>query len=224
MLLPIQSSESYSRQFSLPPAPIPTEPYEGAWFQEGDIVEAKYNCQHNGTCLVLLVSSLFAISFLNLSLSLSSLEWYRGKIHGVLANEAIYDVEYEDGEIDESLSSDCVRPFVPYQVGDVVEARVSEESFAPGKIVQVYDSEEVYDVKTDQGTFLSKLSAGNIRRFRTLPPLQVGVSVLSRFQGGQQFFPGRVVQTNPDGTYAVRYDDGDFEASVSKDLLRVMAR
>jgi hypothetical protein len=40
--------KSSSRTYSLPPEPDVKEPYEGAWFQEEDVVEAQYNCKYNG--------------------------------------------------------------------------------------------------------------------------------------------------------------------------------
>jgi hypothetical protein len=42
-------SISYHRKYFLPPIPPPREPIEGAWLQEDDIVEVKYQCSFNGT-------------------------------------------------------------------------------------------------------------------------------------------------------------------------------
>mmetsp|Transcript_8393 Transcript_8393/g.20908 ORF Transcript_8393/g.20908 Transcript_8393/m.20908 type:complete len:877 (-) Transcript_8393:455-3085(-) len=44
----VSGSLSYSRKYSLPPILPPTEPFRGAWFQEGDDVEVKYQCRFNG--------------------------------------------------------------------------------------------------------------------------------------------------------------------------------
>jgi hypothetical protein len=43
------SSTSPLRQPSFPPVPAIQEPFQGAWLSEGDVVEGKYNCVHNGT-------------------------------------------------------------------------------------------------------------------------------------------------------------------------------
>ena len=45
-------------------------------------------------------------------------EWYRARIAGVSAHGMTWDVVYQDGELESSLCSTCVRPFVPYQVGE----------------------------------------------------------------------------------------------------------
>jgi hypothetical protein len=43
------SSDSHLRLPSLPPVPAIQEPFQGAWLSEGDVVEGKYKCKHNGT-------------------------------------------------------------------------------------------------------------------------------------------------------------------------------
>jgi len=50
-------------------------------------------------------------------------------------------------------------------------------------------------------------------------PLPVGTVVEARWKNGLAWFPGKIQKINPDGTYAVRYDDGDFEASVKRELI-----
>lgn len=44
----LAASVPYRRKYSLPPIPEPNEPYPGAWLEEGDAVEANYQCQQNG--------------------------------------------------------------------------------------------------------------------------------------------------------------------------------
>eukprot|EP00924_Labyrinthula_sp_SR-Ha-C_P013445 maker-scaffold_5-snap-gene-2.43-mRNA-1 protein AED:0.43 eAED:0.43 QI:0/0/0/0.6/0.75/0.6/5/0/1706 len=44
--------------------------------------------------------------------------------------------------------------------------------------------------------------------------------VRARFQGGKNFYPGKISSVNRDGTYDIQYDDGDFEAGVSRKLIQ----
>jgi hypothetical protein len=37
----------------LPPVPAIQEPFKGAWLSEGDVVEGKYHCTHNGRFMLL---------------------------------------------------------------------------------------------------------------------------------------------------------------------------
>jgi hypothetical protein len=47
-----------------------------------------------------------------------------------------------------------------------------------------------------------------------------GLEVEARFGGGEQWFGGSIDAIKADGTYSVRYDDGDFEESVPPGYLR----
>ena len=44
--------------------------------------------------------------------------------------------------------------------------------------------------------------------------------VTARYKGGAEFFPGSIANINPDGTYAVGYDDGDMEMAVQATHIR----
>lgn len=68
----------------LPQQPLRTEPYEGAWLQEGDRVEAMFRCNEEDDL------------------------WFRGTITAAIPNEGTYDVVYDDGDTDEGLDGECV--------------------------------------------------------------------------------------------------------------------
>ena len=51
------------------------------------------------------------------------------------------------------------------------------------------------------------------------PLLPIGTRVIARFEG-KDFFPGRIDGIQEDDTYAVRFDDGDYDESVPKDNIR----
>ena len=76
---------------SLPPIYEISEPYPGAWLEEGDVVEAKYNGVYN--------------------------EWYRATIVDLNVDASTYDVEYDDGELDDDLCRICVRPYEAITIG-----------------------------------------------------------------------------------------------------------
>ena len=48
----------------------------------------------------------------------------------------------------------------------------------------------------------------------------VGDRVEARFKGDKMYFPGNVRAVNPDGTFSIAYDDGDYEESVNRTLIR----
>ena len=54
--------------------------------------------------------------------------------------------------------------------------------------------------------------------------LAKGAIVEACFEGKGKWYPGKVDAVNDDGTYAILYDDGDREASVAPNLVRVCVR
>ena len=157
-------------------------------------------------------------------------------------------MKYDDGDVDRDLGTDCVKRFEPYRVGEYINVRinVATDHYVGGEVVKVHegegDKETLYDIQTDNDGLHSQTEARHIRR---LGPkhnplrkvkvmnqaggsnsrsygagLQVGAVVQANFEGNGEWFPGRIVRTNSDGTYAVQYEDGDFEESVHRQHIR----
>ena len=53
---------------------------------------------------------------------------------------------------------------------------------------------------------------------------KMGDKVEARFKGGTRWHPGRIANVNRDGTYDVRYDDGDEERRVESRMIRKLSR
>jgi hypothetical protein len=141
----------------------------------------------------------------------------------VIANEGDYDVMYEDGEVDESLLPHCIRRWVPYEIGETVEFRSSEEEeFYRGRIILVHEGdEEKYDIEAEDGDVLTEYTPVDLRRFiEVLNTFKIGAIVMAEFQGNEEWFPGKIVSVHGDGTYAVLYKDGDYEEQVHADLIK----
>jgi hypothetical protein len=149
---------------------------------------------------------------------LSVVEWYRGKVLYVHGHEATIDVVYEDGELGNGLLRKCVRPFKPYHVGELIEVLVNDLGFVTGRIVKV-DPGELYDIATDSAGVQRNKSTVDIRReFKV--EVKVGTLVDARFQGGDEWFPGEIMEVSHDGSYTVRFDDGDLEDGVDLENIR----
>jgi hypothetical protein len=50
----------------------------------------------------------------------------------------------------------------------------------------------------------------------------IGDKIEARFKGGAKWFPGRVMGVNRDGSYAIRYADGDEDNKVLADHVRAI--
>jgi hypothetical protein len=53
--------------------------------------------------------------------------------------------------------------------------------------------------------------------------LKEGSRVEADFQGHSGWFAGAVAKINSDGTFDIRYDDGEFEQGVSRLLMRMLS-
>lgn len=51
-------------------------------------------------------------------------------------------------------------------------------------------------------------------------PLRLGDRIEARFREGPKWHPGKIVSVNPDGSYDIRYNDGDEERRVRRDMIR----
>jgi len=72
------------RRQALPRQPPRKEPYFGAWLKEGDRVSALFRCNEESD------------------------RWFAGIITAAIPNDGTYDIAYDDGDIDEGLSIECV--------------------------------------------------------------------------------------------------------------------
>jgi Agenet domain len=146
----------------------------------------------------------------------------------VWANEGTIDVVFEDGETDEQLRPNCVRPFQPYRVGEVIEARDGAGEYLQGTVVKIHPYARngigLYDVQMDHGAVRTMVSTSTMRRFYPEHDVafEVGTAIEARYAGRREWFTGTVTKVNPDGSYSVQYDDGDFENSVPSKFLRVL--
>lgn len=141
----------------------------------------------------------------------------------MIPNEAMFNVEYLDGEEFRSVMPRCLRRFEPYRPGNDVEASVAgTDRYLRGKVIAVLFKDGVahFDVGTEEGV-MKMVTADRLRRFQVVPvkPLEVGSLVMARFGGGVEAFPGRIHAVHKDGTFGVLYDDGDYEPRLSNEFV-----
>lgn len=148
-------------------------------------------------------------------------EYYRGHIVTPISDTSMWDVEYDDGEQDVGLCRTCIRPFVPYEIGETAEW-TDLSNFFPCQIIGI-SGEDSYEITLfDDERNISDVSASFLRRIAggvlAGDWIQVGARVQAQFPGEHALFPGMIQAINADGTYTIAYDDGD-RASVSKDMI-----
>jgi hypothetical protein len=114
----------------------------------------------------------FGSVLLPISLLISSTEYYRAVLLDANPNLDSYDVEYGDGEEGLGLCRHCVRPFKPYAVGEIVEARIgNSEGFFKARILKSAEDDwyEVSYIDMNANVDQNKkfvVSSRIVRRFR----------------------------------------------------------
>lgn len=123
------------------------------------------------------------------------------------------------------------------EVGDAVQARYKKGvKWFPGKIKSVH-SDGTYDIRYDDGDVEMRVIAAHIEpvqserdlhltsttkkspQHRLMDDFSVGDVVSARYKRGKKLFPGKIVKVRTDGTYDIRYDDGDVEMHVEASLI-----
>ncbi|RLN48991.1 hypothetical protein BBJ28_00012921 [Nothophytophthora sp. Chile5] len=155
-----------------------------------------------------------------------------------------YDIEYDDGDVEtrverrlieapeakrpeknekSGLSTDRKHP----KVGDKVRARYKKGSkFFRGEITAVR-RDETFDIRYDDGDKEKFVALEDIepeeeeeeRRSpsrKELKPLRVGDRVTANYNNGSKQYPGQITRVHVDGTYDVKYSDGDSERRVER--------
>lgn len=150
----------------------------------------------------------------------------------IVSSDSTFDVQYDDGDLDEGLGRRCLRPFEPYQVGEKVQMRRTADKYEDGTIVRIYEKEEdddddktaspvlLFDIQLEGSSeMLVGKPAADARRFDNTT-LKKGDRIAAIYNDGDEWFPGKIIRINPDGTYYIRFMDGDIEKSVPKEGIR----
>jgi len=134
-----------------------------------------------------------------------------------------YDVQYDDGEVDEDLCWMCIWLYGPLQVDEEVEVREEEEDifYYSGRVVKVH-ADGTVDIDRGTDGFFEKVDVGHTHRSDPEPELVVGSYVQALYQGGKIWYDGVIGNVHTDGMYDVLYDDGDHEFHVNRKFIRVV--
>ena len=122
--------------------------------------------------------------------------WLKATIERVNRN-GTYDLLYANGDEERSVEKDLVRR------ADGVSDERSGRSRSPGR--RVVSGEAGRDDSAERG--------GSAE-------LREGDEIEARYKRGRKWYPGVIRTVNHDGTYEIRYKDGDSERSVDRGLIR----
>ncbi|KAE9026168.1 hypothetical protein PF011_g2701 [Phytophthora fragariae] len=160
-------------------------------------------------------------------------------------SDGTYDVTFEDGDSERRVPRSRIKSKADegsspkkkmgFAVGDAVKAKYKKGTkFFSGKIARVR-SDGTYDVEYDDGdsetrvdasliigteSETSKASENSPKVSNKAKHFEVGDAIKARYKKGTKLFPGKITRVRSDGTYDVRYDDGDTEMYVESSFIQ----
>jgi len=149
-------------------------------------------------------------------------KWLKATITSERGN-ACYDLKLDAGEKHLAVPESALRPLETYPIVEV-RHRGGKKWFPASITRDNYNGS--FDIDYDDGDMEENVPARYIRRLEDKKDaaasvmLEIGSPVRARFKGGQKWYDGAVKSANKDGTYDVRYADGDSERFVPARLVR----
>ena len=155
----------------------------------------------------------------------------------VVRRNTSFDVRFEDDKdtIVKKISTCDIKHILCE--GDKVEAKFKGKGMLyPGKVYKV-NRDGTYDVKFDNGNrdkavHREKIKAVGDDDSHSTPPkkktekkkskIREGDNVEAKFKGKGKFYPGEVYKINRDGTYDVKFADGDRDRAVEADDIKAV--
>jgi Histone methyltransferase Tudor domain 1 len=160
-------------------------------------------------------------------------EWYRSTITYASANRVVWDVVYDDGEKGVELCRTCIRPFIPYELDETLDVRISSDQYASCRVVAIHSNQKefVYDVELDDegGKVLWNVPTKDVRRrssSKRFLPLALNSRVMALYRddnGNEDYYPGVVEQFDTVmRIYVVRFDDGDYSYNLKRSEIELL--
>lgn len=175
-------------------------------------------------------------------------KWYPGKINRI-NRDGSFDIIYDDGERELGVDSNMIRKLEESQAvsrrqrndrnrrleeGMKVEGNYRGRGrWYPAKISRER-ANGTFDIDYDDGEKELGVESSlirereNISRRRSRSPSQdsnyedipLGTKIEARYKGNSKWYPGRVTNKCIDNTYDVIYNDGEFEHSIKRHMIR----
>ncbi|DAZ98959.1 TPA: hypothetical protein N0F65_000491 [Lagenidium giganteum] len=168
-----------------------------------------------------------------------STKYFPGKITKARAN-GTYDIEYEDGDVETSVDPSMIMPALAkpkspkkqvaatWEVGDAVQARYKGgKKLYSGKVTKAH-ADGTYDIKYEDGDVETRVHPSLIEAIEDVGHKQkskglvVGAAVQARYKGGKKLYRGNIQKVHSDGTYDVKYEDGDVETRVEAAMIELV--
>lgn len=151
---------------------------------------------------------------------------FKGSVSPSMIRHRLDNRRFFDSQSDQQYSSDG-----SLQQGDRVMVRARSGKEYPGRIRHMHRN-GFFDIMFDNGDFQENLSPSIVRRKyarrdrgfgsqsdEQMDSFRIDDIVWVRFRGGKEYM-GRITRKHSNGTYDVRFVDGDFKRNISKSSMR----
>jgi hypothetical protein len=156
-------------------------------------------------------------------------KWFKGKISRVRLNRT-FDIEYDDGDRESGVEKENVRPrdeeqsSSPSRPAGLEEGMKVEVNYKgkgkwyPGKIKREH-SDGTFDIEYDDGDRETYVEKQNVRprdgaESSNGGKPRKGDKVEASCKGSTRKYPGTIHADNYDGTFDIKFDDGDRDRAV----------
>ena len=151
MTKPESKSRFVRRPVNLSVGVNPGEPANGAWIQEGDVVEARYKGPPN-----------------------NQYKWYYGVVE-IIASSGWYHVKFTDGKT-QLIKADGVRAYMPFTTGGKVDW-YNGEKYVKSEVVRVHEDGDTLDIVISKsGKEVNGVFKDSVRRSNTKPVVKKRVT------------------------------------------------
>lgn len=149
--------------------------------------------------------------------------------------DGTYDVRYDDGDTESRVGADMIETnsevnaeTSSFKVGERVQAKPRGQTKRVSATIQRVRSDGTYDVKFTDGDTETRVGSDRLERAQLSvnttkgKQLQVGDKVRARYKGGSKYFNGEIVLARTDGTFDIKYEDGDSEKHVESEHIELV--
>ena len=115
-----------------------------------------------------------------------------------------------------------IAPKPIYKEGDVVKARVGGWTKHYQGVITRVNVDKTYNITFEDGEKKSNVKESQIQKEgeeSTSESFVLGQKVRAKFAGKGHFYPATISAVNEDGTFDLKYLDGDWEENAKKDNL-----
>ena len=175
-------------------------------------------------------------------------KYYPGVIGRERAN-GTFDIDYDDGEREIGVDQDYIRLISSaasspargssgrLEEGAKVEGNYRGRGRWYPAVVKRERANGTFDIDYDDGEKelgvksdlirVQEIGFTGRRRSRSPPQettyeeIDIGTNIEACYKGGSKWYSAKIKEKHSDGTYDVRYDDGDIELSIKRSMIRI---